>query len=187
MFGSVFEVFRRTVRMLSGGGGAGLPPNLLRSLGGLADSPSGGETGFPAAAVYGLTGATGSGLGDGGRGELLRPAASGGLIPLLLGAILRNSEDGGAVAAATTARFAMPAAIHAEAVSIGDRVVASDYGGNSMPREMTPASPERSAIPVVIQIQALDSRSILERSSDIAAAVRDAMLHSHSLNELIRE
>jgi hypothetical protein len=40
---------------------------------------------------------------------------------------------------------------------------------------------------VTIQIQALDSRSILDRSDDIARAVREAMLHSHSVNDVIGE
>ncbi len=40
---------------------------------------------------------------------------------------------------------------------------------------------------VTIQIQALDSRSILDRSDDIARAVREAMLNSHSINGTIAE
>jgi hypothetical protein len=40
---------------------------------------------------------------------------------------------------------------------------------------------------VTIQIQALDSRSILDRSDEIARALREAMLNSHAVNDLIRE
>lgn len=40
---------------------------------------------------------------------------------------------------------------------------------------------------VTIQIQALDSRSILDRSDDIARALREAVLHSHSVNDVINE
>jgi hypothetical protein len=36
-------------------------------------------------------------------------------------------------------------------------------------------------MPVQISIQALDARSILERSSDIAQAVRQAMLSNHEI------
>lgn len=187
MFGSVFDVFRRTVRMLSGGGRTPAPSSLVRSVAGLVEIPSGGDAGLPAAAVSGLAGVLGSGLGDERRGEVAGAAARGGLIPMLLGAILRGSDDRGEDVATAAVRFAMPAPVHAEAVSIGDRIVPADYGANALPRELGPASSERSATPVVIQIQALDSRSILDRSSDIAAAVRDAMLHSHALNDLIRE
>lgn len=40
---------------------------------------------------------------------------------------------------------------------------------------------------VTIQIQALDSRSILDRSDEIARALREAMLHSHPVNDVIHE
>jgi hypothetical protein len=47
----------------------------------------------------------------------------------------------------------------------------------------------QSAYPtnVTVQIQALDSRSILDRADDIAKALREAMLHSHSVNDVIHE
>lgn len=46
-----------------------------------------------------------------------------------------------------------------------------------------PAAPAN----VTVQIQALDSRSILDRADDIARALREAMLHSHSVNDVIHE
>lgn len=36
-----------------------------------------------------------------------------------------------------------------------------------------------------VTINALDARGVLERSDDIARAVREAMLHSHALNDVI--
>ena len=39
---------------------------------------------------------------------------------------------------------------------------------------------------VTIQVQALDSQSFLDRSQDIALAVRQAMLQSTVLNDVIR-
>lgn len=38
---------------------------------------------------------------------------------------------------------------------------------------------------VVVNIQALDSRSFLDRSSELADAIKDAMLHSHSINDVV--
>ena len=38
-----------------------------------------------------------------------------------------------------------------------------------------------------LTIQALDSRSILDRAPDIAAAVRDAMLNNHQLNDVVTD
>lgn len=57
------------------------------------------------------------------------------------------------------------------------------YDQNGAPRVVQPVSNQN----VTIQIQALDSRSILDRSDDIARAVREAMLNSHSINGTISE
>ncbi len=60
--------------------------------------------------------------------------------------------------------------------------VAVDYGEDGGPR--------RAVIPqqnVTIQIQALDSQSLMDRSGDLAQAVRQAMLESSRLNDVISE
>jgi hypothetical protein len=36
-------------------------------------------------------------------------------------------------------------------------------------------------------VQAMDARSFLDRSGDIAAAVRDAMLNMNSINDVVNE
>jgi hypothetical protein len=36
-------------------------------------------------------------------------------------------------------------------------------------------------------VQAMDARSFLDRSNDIAAAVRDAMLNMNSINDVVNE
>lgn len=40
---------------------------------------------------------------------------------------------------------------------------------------------------VVVNVQAMDSESFMDRSQDIARAVRDAMLHMHPVNDVIDE
>lgn len=40
---------------------------------------------------------------------------------------------------------------------------------------------------ITVQVQALDSRSFIDRSHDIAAAVRDAMLNMQSINDVVRD
>jgi hypothetical protein len=40
---------------------------------------------------------------------------------------------------------------------------------------------------ITVQVNAIDSRSFLDHSEDIARAVRDAMLHSHSLNDVVSD
>ncbi len=55
--------------------------------------------------------------------------------------------------------------------------------------------PERDAglrgasgpVNITVQVQAMDSRSFLDHSEEIARAVREAMLHSHALNDVVSE
>jgi hypothetical protein len=62
--------------------------------------------------------------------------------------------------------------------------VGVDYGQNGQPRAMAnPASQTQ----VTVNIQAMDSQSFLDRSDDIARAVKRAMLESSSLNDVVSE
>lgn len=65
------------------------------------------------------------------------------------------------------------------------------YRGDGLPRAVpAPASGSGSSGPsgnVTIQVQTMDSRSFLDNSDQIARAVREAMLHSHALNDVIGE
>jgi hypothetical protein len=38
-----------------------------------------------------------------------------------------------------------------------------------------------------VQVQAMDSRSFLDHSDEIARAVREAMLNAHALNDVVNE
>jgi hypothetical protein len=49
------------------------------------------------------------------------------------------------------------------------------------------ASAPASATQITVQVQAMDSQSFLDHSNDIALAVRQAMLQSSVLNDVIRE
>jgi hypothetical protein len=40
---------------------------------------------------------------------------------------------------------------------------------------------------ITVNVQAMDARSFLDRSQDIAAAVRDAMLNSNSINDVVND
>jgi hypothetical protein len=44
-----------------------------------------------------------------------------------------------------------------------------------------------AATQITVQVQAMDSRSFLDHSEDIAQAVRQAMLNSHGINDVITE
>lgn len=73
--------------------------------------------------------------------------------------------------------FERGASVDANGESVGIRRDA--YG--------TAAAGRMSPTPVQISIQALDARSILERSGDIAQAVRQAMLSNHEINSELGE
>jgi hypothetical protein len=49
-----------------------------------------------------------------------------------------------------------------------------------------PATPFYTS-PITVQVQALDSQSFMDHSDDIARAVREAILNSHSLNDAVSE
>ena len=66
------------------------------------------------------------------------------------------------------------------------------YGQNGLPRLATRMARRGHATPVAgpqisIQVNALDSRSFMDHSDEIAQAVRQAMLNSHSLNDVVND
>lgn len=71
-------------------------------------------------------------------------------------------------------------------------LVPVSYRGDGLPRPAAAvsqpgASGTAPAGNVTIQVQTMDSRSFLDNSDQIARAVREAMLNSHSLNDVIGE
>ena len=65
----------------------------------------------------------------------------------------------------------------------GGQVVPLSYGTGGQPRPVS----QPQAQPVTIQVQAMDSRSFLDHSDDIANAVRQAILQSNPLNDVIAD
>jgi len=51
----------------------------------------------------------------------------------------------------------------------------------------TPRASRSEAAPVVVNVQAIDSRSFLDHRDAIASAVRQALLESHGLGDVMRE
>lgn len=65
----------------------------------------------------------------------------------------------------------------------GRQAVPVDYGQFGQVRSLAASS----ASQVSIQVNAMDSRSFLDHSDEIARAVREAMLHADSLNDVISD
>ncbi len=107
---------------------------------------------------------------------------TGGILPLVSGIFKAFSGGTDAGQIQPLLKFASPAAVQAEAglttsgnLALIDRNERGDLrtvGGGTQ---------------ITVQVQALDSRSFIDRSDDIARAVRDAMLHSSSLNDVVQD
>jgi len=84
--------------------------------------------------------------------------------------------------------YSQPASIRTEAAlprEEGNGLSSVSYGQDGFVR----ATPRPATIvpQVTVQVQAMDSRSFLDHSNEIARAVRDAVLNMHSLNDVMAE
>ena len=85
--------------------------------------------------------------------------------------------------------FSLPEQISVEAGLAQDRsFVPVAYSQRGVARSMMANQrSEPAAAQISVNVQAMDSRSFLDHSDEIARAVRDAMLRSHSLNDVVAE
>jgi hypothetical protein len=182
------------------GSGAGrvLNPGLLAQLPALAEPEAGSRDSTVAsnAASSALRGVSGLG-GLGPLGEL-----GGGLTLLpVVGSLLKLFGVGRSEELPALEKFALPAPIRAEAGlsrsgdtflidrGVGDRIrplpapasTTSVTGTQSISKQSTASSS------ITVNVQAMDSQSFMDRREDIARAVREAMLQSHSLNDVVSE
>ena len=166
-----------------------------------------------AGAILGATGSTSSNTQNsgGGIGSTLESVAttvlkSGfGVIPLV-GDLLGLFGGGDSSTAETTlTKYSPPSAINFEGVQTATGLASGDYDQFGMPRvyanagsgsqgqsiRAANAASDGNASPgaqqITVNIQAMDARSFLDRSSDIAAAVRDAMLNLNSINDVVSD
>jgi hypothetical protein len=98
-------------------------------------------------------------------------------------------------------KFALPAPIRAEAGlsqsgdtflidrGVGDRIRPLQVPASSTSMSGTPSNSKQSTASsnITVNVQAMDSQSFMDRREDIARAVREAMLQSHSLNDVVSE
>lgn len=114
-----------------------------------------------------------------------------GLSPLISGMLhLFGGGDDSPSEPPPLVKFALPAARSVNAgVSSGvpGQAFAVDYAQGGLPRPITAEASQNAPTQVTVQVQAMDSRSFLDHSHDIALAVRQAMLESSVLNDVVRE
>ncbi|MFB3829031.1 MAG: hypothetical protein ACE15B_19850 [Bryobacteraceae bacterium] len=125
-------------------------------------------------------------------------ATSLGTLPLAR-AIIGLFTGGGTKEPEPLVRFALPRKMKFEAAVADGRITSVDYDQYGLPRAgraqaaaseartEAAASARAMAPQVTVQVQAMDSRSFMDRSEDIARAVREAMLNMHALNDVVGE
>jgi hypothetical protein len=115
-----------------------------------------------------------------------------GLAPLISG-LVGLVGGGDAAAPPALVKYAMPAAVDFRASESGGRITNMDYDQMGLPRGFSGmtnggASAAANAAPqITVNVQAMDARSFLDRSNDIALAVRDAMLNMNAINDVVNE
>jgi hypothetical protein len=109
-----------------------------------------------------------------------------GLSPLISGLMgLFGGGSGSSSEQAAPVRFALPPSVNVNAgvsEAAPTRAFGVDYAAGGQARAATQGSAQ-----ITVQVQAMDSQSFLDHSNDIALAVRQAMLESSVLNDVIRE
>lgn len=106
-----------------------------------------------------------------------------GLLGGLLGSLFPDTRE----SRPSPAPFELPRSIAIEAgISPRRAPAAVDYSTDGMPRPLATVG-QPAASTVVVNVQAMDSRSFLDHSDDIARAVREALLNSHPLGDYLAE
>jgi hypothetical protein len=138
--------------------------------------------------------------GSGGIGSVVESIASTvlksgfGMLPLV-GGLLGLFGGGGSSDPPPLVKYAMPPSLSFQGAEVGAGLGNSDYDQDGMPRTYggsgtagggtvpsTPAGPR-----ITVNVQAMDARSFLDRSGEIAAAVREAMLNLNSINDVVND
>lgn len=153
----------------------------LRTVGsGISDSAKAIQDGFATLgrSLPGFSnGALGQLNGGGGMGSLLKSGL--GLAPLAL-SIAKLFGDGNDTAL-TFEKYDLPTSQGVSAANV-------DGPLQGLSQAVRGAGSEVRSVPqVVVNVSAMDSQSFMDRSDDIARAVRSAMLHMHPLNDVIDE
>jgi hypothetical protein len=158
---------------------------LLRAV---AESRSAGLTGAVATRSLPSSGRDDSGPAS----SVLKTAGMiAGVGPVITGLVKLFGGGGEPEAASYSPTFySLPEQVAVEAGLRSDRSIGEvTYASNGSART-TPSGGSQSvqsSTPIQINVQAMDSRSFVDHSDEIARAVRDALLRSHTLSDVIAE
>jgi hypothetical protein len=130
------------------------------------------------------------------------------MVPLVVGLLGLFASGGTAAPPPTLEKYAMPDRLYFEGADTGSDVSGADYDQMGMPRAYgaapngvsaqgsgmatpggsgsiltsSPVTPQ-----ITVNVQAMDSQSFLDHSSEIAQAVRDAMLNCNAINDVVND
>lgn len=93
----------------------------------------------------------------------------------LIGGLISLFGGGGDDSPAALVKYAMPPKVQFDAEESGGAIAPTNYDQMGTARNIT------------VNVSAMDARSFLDRSGDIAAAVRDAMLNLNSINDVVND
>ncbi len=130
-----------------------------------------------------LSGLTGG--GGGGIGGFLKSGFGLAGLGLKIAGLFGKSEP----EPVTPAAFELPSSLAVEAGNTDSILGGFPRVDRGQGGELRSFRSEGAATPtqVVVNVNALDTQSFMDRSSDIARAVREAMLHMHPINDVIGE
>ncbi len=149
---------------------------------GLGDNAKAIQEGFASLgrSLPGFANSTLGGLSSGGGlGSLLKSGF--GLAPLVLSVAKLFGGGGDDDEAPKFERFEPAAPLNLSAANVDGPI-------QGLPQAVRGVGSEVRSVPqVVVNVSAMDSQSFMDRSDDIARAVRSAMLHMHPLNDVVDE
>ena len=149
------------------------------------------------------TGSSSSGSTSGTVEKTMLEAEAG--LPLLIAGLVSAFGGGGSSTPPPLVKYAMPAAVDFQAAESQGQVSGLDYDQTGTPRSYAAAgtsgtasgtasggangsgSGNGGAPQITFNVQAMDARSFMDRSGDIALAVREAMLNLNSINDVVND
>jgi hypothetical protein len=109
-----------------------------------------------------------------------------GIVPLISG-LAGLFSGGGPETPPPLEKYTMPSAISFQSAESEGGLVASDFDQTGAAREYAPAAAPAAAPQITVNVQAMDARSFMDYSGEIAQAVRGAMLNLSTLNDVVND
>jgi hypothetical protein len=147
---------------------------------------SGGVSGIGGGVIGAISGASQSGGGSTAETVLGDVLKSGfGLMPIVSG--LLSLFGGGSSTPEPLVDYQMPGTIDYQAAEVDGRIMGGDFDQSGGARAYSSGRPAVEGAGINVTVQAMDAQSFLDRSSDIAAAVRNAMLNLSPINDVVND